>query len=118
MMNHPCGSRGYEYINFKETCTISGVNRDFPIHPFRMADGNHHVILRADFVDYIYPYLAYRFGITGNDNSIVLRWSSDEWKYHSDMVYRNLFKDYRTTLRTLAVFEDNFLKADAHKIIY
>ena len=111
------GSRGYNVIEYKDTCVLSGVNLQLPAHIF--VDDLYTVILRADFVDYCFGYLSYKFAVANEVKDLALLWSDDEWKFSNNKVYRDtLNQDFRTVTRTLAYFEKNFLKSDAKKIIY
>lgn len=103
------GSRGWKYIDFSATCTISGLDSQNSSHKVLNISGTPTLILRKDLVDYCLEFLAFKMGFTGQVADIALHWSEDEWRYHSNKVYRkSLDEDYNAVSNVIRSFKDTY----------
>jgi len=109
------GSRGVEFINYKDACTLSGVDKNKAIQVF---DKSMSLIIRQDLINFCFEFMSYKFSLT-QQGDLVLNWSVDEWKYPNDKVSRNnLRQDFTSVVNVLKDFNKNFEMSDAKKINY
>lgn len=107
------GTRGYYNTDFKESATLSGMVLNIPIHSFKPINV---LIVRSDFVNFSYEYLAYKFDIP-KPADYVLEWSKEN-KF-KDKIYRpTISDDYQATYKILCNLALNFLKSDTKKVEY
>lgn len=115
LMFNSVGSRGYETINYHDTCLLSGVTNKLPLHYFAL---NKLVILRSDFIKFCQEYLSYKIGLTEYSKDIGIIWIADNERYPTRVYRKDIRDDYDSTIRVLSVFHNNFLKSDVEKVKY
>ena len=109
----PSGSRGWESIDYPQTCLISGLDVTKNYHILFDNSKAPCIVLNGRLADYCLEYLNFKIGYVGQPEDIAIKWSEDEWRYNSGKVFRrSILEDYQTTTNILDRFDSTLKRVD------